>query len=226
MMLRRLLTQTAILLLAQGWLLFRGARTVHWPAAWVLLALFGIGSVGVGLFLLRHDPALLRERMTLPAHGNQARRDKLLLLCVGVLWCGWLFGMGRDAAHHRFAGLPAWLQAAGALLFVGGYALTTWTFAANSFASPAVRMQPERGHHVIDTGPYALVRHPGYAAAFLLVLGMPLALGSYWAPIPAAVSYLLLIVRTVLEDLTRRAELPGYEDYARRVRFRLIPGLW
>ena len=103
MMLQRLLIQTVIVLLAQGWLLYRGARTADWPALWVFLALFGLGSIAVGLFLLRHDPALLRERMTLPVHGNQPRRDKLLLLAVGVLWCSWLFGMGRDAAHQRFA---------------------------------------------------------------------------------------------------------------------------
>ena len=119
----------------------RGGGSWDWPAAWALLGILGAGSIAVGLWLLRHDPALLRERMTLPAHGNQPRRDKLLLLGVGLLWCFWLFGMGRDAASPRFAGLPAWLQVLGALLFVGGYAVTTWTFAANSFASPAVRMQ-------------------------------------------------------------------------------------
>ena len=226
MMLRKLLMQTAILLLAQGWLLYRGARTAHWPAGWALLALFGVGSVVVGVFLLRHDPALLRERMTLPAHRNQPRRDKLLLLLVGVLWCGWLFGMGRDAAQHHFAGLPVWLQVLGGVLFVGGYALTTWTFAANSFASPAVRMQPERGHHVIDTGPYAWVRHPMYAGALLLFLGMPLLLGSPLGLLGLPVGAAVLALRVGWEEAALREGLPGYDDYARRVRHRFVPGLW
>ncbi|MFC7476169.1 methyltransferase family protein [Dankookia sp. GCM10030260] len=226
MMLRRLLTQTFIVLLAQGWLLYRGARTTDWPAFWAFLALFGLGSLAVGLFLLRHDPALLRERMTLPVHGNQSRRDKLLLLGVGLLWCFWLFGMGRDAAGHGFAGLPGWLQVLGALLFLGGYAMTAWTFAANSFASPAVRMQPERGHHVIDTGPYAHVRHPMYAGALLLFLGMPLLLGSPLGLLGFPIGAAVLALRTRWEEAALRAGLPGYDDYTHRVRCRFVPGLW
>ena len=132
----------------------------------------------------------------------------------------------RDAAHHRFAGLPAWLQVLGALLFVGGYAMTAWTFSANSFASPAVRMQPERGHHVIDSGPYAHVRHPMYAGALLVFLGMPLLLcsplGLLGLPIGAAV----LALRTGWEEAALREGLPGYAEYAARVRHRFVPGLW
>jgi protein-S-isoprenylcysteine O-methyltransferase Ste14 len=79
---------------------------------------------------------------------------------------------------------------------------------------------------VIDTGPYAIVRHPGYVAASLLCLGIPLPLGSFWALIPAVISYLLLVVRTALEDQTLQAELPGYKEYAQRVRYRLVPGVW
>jgi protein-S-isoprenylcysteine O-methyltransferase Ste14 len=96
----------------------------------------------------------------------------------------------------------------------------------NRHFEPTVRIQTDRGHTVIDTGPYALVRHPGYVAASLLVLGMPLSLGSYWASIPAILSYLLLVVRTALEDRTLQDELPGYKEYARRVRYRLLPGVW
>lgn len=225
-MLRRLLTQTTVVLLVQGWLLYRGARTMDWPAGWVFLGLFGAGSIAVGLFLLRHDPALLRERMTLPAHRNQPRRDKLLLLGIGLLWCFWLFGMGRDAAQHRFAGLPAWLQVLGALLFLGGYAMTGWTFAANSFASPAVRMQPERGHRVIDTGPYAFVRHPMYAGGLLVFLGMPLLLGSPLGLLGLPVGAAVLALRVGWEEAALRRGLPGYDDYARRVRHRFVPGLW
>ena len=102
----------------------------------------------------------------------------------------------------------------------------TWAESVNKFFEPTVRIQTDRGHKVIDTGPYALVRHPGYVAACLLFMGMPLALGSLWALIPAVLSCLLLVVRTILEDRTLREELSGYEEYTQRVRYRLIPGVW
>lgn len=225
-MMLRLLAQTGVVLLLQGWLLYRGARTLDWPTLWAFLALFGLGSLAVGLFLLRHDPALLRERMTLPAHANQSRRDKLLLLGIGLHWCVWLFGMGRDAAQHGFAALPLALHILGALLFAAGYAMVAWTFAANSFASPAVRMQPERGHRVIDTGPYAWIRHPMYAGALLLFLGMPLLLGAPLGLLGLPVGAALLALRVRWEEAALREGLPGYAAYAARVRHRFIPGLW
>ena len=89
-----------------------------------------------------------------------------------------------------------------------------------------MRIQTERGHHVVDRGPYAIVRHPGYVGAFLLLAGIALALGSWWALLPAAIAVLLLVLRTVWEDRTLQAELAGYAAYAQKVRFRLIPGVW
>jgi protein-S-isoprenylcysteine O-methyltransferase Ste14 len=109
---------------------------------------------------------------------------------------------------------------------IAGLAGMTWATSVNKFFEPTVRIQTERSHTVIDTGPYALVRLPGYVAAILLVLGMPMSLGSYWALIPAILTCLLLGVRIVLEDKTLRNELPGYEEYAQRVRYRLVPGVW
>ena len=102
----------------------------------------------------------------------------------------------------------------------------TWAESVNKFFEPTVRIQTDRGHRVIDTGPYAIVRHPGYASAALLIFGMPLSLGSYWALIPAAISYGLLIIRTVWEDRTLQEELTGYKEYAQRVRYRLVRGIW
>ena len=107
-----------------------------------------------------------------------------------------------------------------------GFVGVTWAESVNKFFEPSVRIQTDRGHRVIDTGPYGIVRHPGYALSYPLVLGMPLALGSQWALIPAVLFGLLLIVRTILEDRTLQNELPGYKDYAHRVRYRLIPGVW
>ena len=108
---------------------------------------------------------------------------------------------------------PAWQQLVKAL-------------SVNRHFEPTVRILTDRGHTVIDKGPYAIVRHPGYLTAAPLRLGIPLALGSYWALIPAVISYLLLVVRTVLEDRTLQDELPGYKEYAQRVRYRLVAGIW
>ena len=105
-------------------------------------------------------------------------------------------------------------------------AIIAWAQAVNRFFEPGVRIQADRGHTVIDAGPYAVVRHPGYVAACLLFVGIALSLGSLWALIPAAISSSILILRTRWEDRTLRAELVGYEQYTQRVRFRLIPGVW
>ena len=107
-----------------------------------------------------------------------------------------------------------------------GMAGNAWVLGVNKFAEMSVRIQTERGHRVVDTGLYAIVRHPMYATIFPLFFGMPLALGSYWALIPGVLVSLLLVVRTVLEDRTLQNELPGYKEYCSRVRYRLIPGVW
>ncbi len=127
-----------------------------------------------------------------------------------------------DGRFHWFH-VPWWGCVVGYTLLIAGMVGLTWAESVNKFFEQTVRIQTDRGHKVIDTGPYALVRHPGYVAACLLFMGMPL--GSFWALVPAAVSCLLLVVRTVLEYKTLRNELVGYEEYTQRVRYRLVPGV-
>ena len=131
-----------------------------------------------------------------------------------------------DAGRMHWSSPPAWVIGLGYLGILTAVAGTAWAQAANPFFEPGVRIQTERHHRVIDVGPYRLVRHPGYTSALFLMVGMALALGSYWALVPAALSSAVMVLRTVWEDRLLRAELPGYLDYAKRVRFRLIPGLW
>ena len=130
---------------------------------------------------------------------------------------------------HRFVWSPAfplWLIVLGFILTSLGYAFAAWAMAENRFFSSVVRIQTDRGHAVCDSGPYGLVRHPGYAGNIPPLLGIVLALGSVWALIPAVATLIIAVVRTALEDQTLQEELPGYRDYARRVRYRLIPGIY
>jgi protein-S-isoprenylcysteine O-methyltransferase Ste14 len=111
-------------------------------------------------------------------------------------------------------------------MFLVGFGLAAWAEAVNKFFEPTVRIQTDRGQTVIDSGPYACVRHPGYISACFIFLGVPLCLGSLWALIPGFTSTLIMILRTRWEDATLQAELTGYKQYAERVRYRLVPGVW
>jgi protein-S-isoprenylcysteine O-methyltransferase Ste14 len=122
--------------------------------------------------------------------------------------------------------VPPWVVATGYILLIGGVAITAWAQAVNPFFEPGVRIQTERAQRVITSGPYRVVRHPGYSAAIALFIGIPLALASWWALLPAALATALLVVRTSLEDRLLGAELPGYDAYASRTRYRLLPGVW
>jgi protein-S-isoprenylcysteine O-methyltransferase Ste14 len=118
------------------------------------------------------------------------------------------------------------MAAAGIGLFLAGDGIMNWAMAANPFFEPVVRIQPERGHHVISGGPYAYVRHPGYVGGTLFMLSQPLILGSRWGLLPAALAVLAMLGRTVIEDRVLQRELPGYVEYAARVRWKLLPGVW
>jgi protein-S-isoprenylcysteine O-methyltransferase Ste14 len=122
--------------------------------------------------------------------------------------------------------VPPWVVRIGYVLLIGGIAVTTWAQGVNPYFEPGVRIQQERAQQVVTSGPYRLVRHPGYSAAIAMFVAMPLALASWWALLPAALAIALLVVRTGLEDRLLRAELGGYADYASRTRYRLLPGLW
>jgi protein-S-isoprenylcysteine O-methyltransferase Ste14 len=130
---------------------------------------------------------------------------------------------------HRFGWspvFPLWLIVLGFLLISLGYAFASWALIENRFFSSVVSIQVDRGHEVCDSGPYRIVRHPGYAGNMLALPGLVLALSSMWTLIPAAVALIITVIRTVPEDQTLQNELPGYRDYARRVRYRLIPGIY
>lgn len=221
---RRLLTSTITSLVVFVLCLFLPAGTWAWWRGWLFFLVVLAASVLITLYLRWANPEVIAARVN--RHEGTKRWDRILLALFLPAMVSILPVAALDDGRYHWSHVPWRACLFGYVLVVAGLAGLTWAEAVNKFFEPTVRIQADRGHRVIDGGPYAVVRHPGYAAALLLVLGMPLALGSYWALIPAVVSYLLLVVRTLLEDRMLRAELPGYEEYARRVRYRLLPGIW
>ena len=224
-MLVRLIVQTVVWFGAMGAVMFLAAGTLAWPGAWVFLALMLALSLTTGPLLAKYDPGLLKERLSSPVQKGQSTADKIIISALFVLIFAWLALMGLDARFH-WSAVPAWVQAIGVL----GLLLSVWiiylTFRENTFAAPVVKIQAERGHTVISTGPYAHVRHPMYFGAVFYFLGTSLLLGSWWGLAFAFLLVILLCIRIPLEEKVLRASLPGYHEYAGRVRYRLIPMVW
>ena len=226
-MITRLILQTAISLAAMGALLFGAAGTLAWPAAWWFLIEVGVLSLWLGLWLARHDPGLLAERLAPIMQAQQSRWDRFFMMGVILVWCGWLILMGLDAMRLRWsAPLPVWLVSLGALGVFFGIFLCRFVFQANSYAAPVVKIQTSRGHKVIDTGPYAHIRHPMYAFALLLLIGTPLLLGSWWGLAFVPVMVVGIGWRAVREERVLAGQLDGYTEYMARVRFRFVPFIW
>ena len=201
------------------------AGRIDWIAGWAYLGLTLCGQSASALSLWRRDPELLRRRAEM-GEGTKTW-DKTCLGLFGTAYMAIVLVAALDAGRFGWSTMPLWLWPVGAGLYALFFGLITWAMAANTFFEKTVRIQHDRGHRVIDSGPYRFVRHPGYVAVlFGFLLPPPLLLGSWWALIPAFVAAALLIVRTALEDRTLRRELSGYEDYAQRVRYRLILGIW
>jgi protein-S-isoprenylcysteine O-methyltransferase Ste14 len=207
-------------------LLFGAAGTLRWPAAWAYLILFITEAFWLTLRLARRDPALLAERLKSPLQKGQPFWDKFFILLMTVAWCAWLVLMGLDAVRYRWSVMPLWLQCVGAAMIVLSFWMIGRVFRENPFLTAVVRIQTERGHRVVSTGPYATVRHPLYASMLIYLPAGALLLGS-WAGLAASVVFLGGIVfRTAMEDRELQRGLTGYTEYAARVRYRLIPFIW
>jgi protein-S-isoprenylcysteine O-methyltransferase Ste14 len=203
-----------------GGILFVSAGSWGGPVWWVYLALWTATAV-VAPFVV--DPGLFRERVR-PGPGG---KDYFTAILLGPLWLGQYVVAGLDVGRFHWSDtVPLALQIAGLVVVAAGLAVVVWATAINRFFSSVIRIQRDRGHHVITTGPYRFVRHPGYAAALLLFVGGGLALGSWLAVLAGALMCVPILRRTLQEDRTLRQELEGYAQYAEKVRYRLIPGLW
>ena len=224
-MIAKLLLQNVIWIAAMGALLFVPAGTLQWPAAWVFLATIAILGVAGGLWLARTDPALLAERLRPMMQKDQPAADKKFMLAFGVVALIWFLAIGLDQRYHA-SEVPLALQALGWTMLVLSTGFIMWVMRENSFAAPVVKLQSERGHRVVSTGPYAWVRHPMYSAIVLFFVGAPLLLGSWWGVAMSPLFVALFAIRAGIEERALLAGLPGYADYMARVRYRLVPGLW
>lgn len=211
---------TSILVL----ILFGSAGTFRWTNGWVYLALYVTLMAWSIPFLLRRSPDLLDERTRLKPGAK--KWDIPLAMSMAYLPAVVACVAGLDHRMMWPPELPMAFTAVGVVAAVLGYGLAVWAMGANRFFSAVIRIQEDRGHHTIDKGPYAFVRHPGYVGVLLFGLSSPLILASAWAAVPALLVLPVTVVRTALEDRTLQRELVGYVDYSQRVRYRLIPGIW
>jgi len=197
-----------------------------WWEAWAYATLFILGfAVSRGLAARRH-PNLMAERVRFAHHKNDKPWDRFLapLVVLGLVLIPLTAGLDTRFGWSCPFSLPA--KVLSLILIPAGYAWGTYALLENRFFSAIVRIQIERGHQAVSTGPYRYMRHPGYAGTLLASLATPILLDSRWSFLPAAFLTVVLIIRTALEDRTLQRELPGYSDYAKRVRYRLLPGVW
>jgi protein-S-isoprenylcysteine O-methyltransferase Ste14 len=198
-----------------------------WREAWVYSGIICIAGVGMRILADWRHPGMMAERVKFGKDQDIKPWDKVLsrLMAMSVGFPLYIVA-GLD---HRFQWSPAfplWISILGFVFCVLGYSFAGWALVENRFFSSVVRIQAERGHEVCDSGPYRLVRHPGYAGNILPLAGIVMALSSLWAIIPAVLALIIAVVRTALEDRTLQDELPGYKEYAQRVQYRLIPGIY
>ena len=205
-------------------LIFIPAGTLKWPEAWIVLFFYGLVVTGILLWWKRNAPDLLRERMTPKKEAKSW--DKILMRTYTFLLLFLLALPGLDAVRFGWSNVPSFVKILGFLGYLPAIALALWAIKENAFLSDVVRIQKDRGHTVCTTGPYRYIRHPMYTGVILVFICFPLSLGSLYSFIPAALIIFLFLIRTALEDKTLQKELPGYTDYAERVRYRLIPGVW
>ncbi len=204
--------------------MFLPAGTWAWTKGWLFIGVF-LGTLAVvALYLWRVNPEVVVARSGF--HEGTKRWDQILLWFFFPAVYAIVPVAALDDGRFHWLPVPWWVCGVGYVLFLAGMGIVTWAEAVNKFFEVTVRIQTERGHKVIDTGPYAIVRHPGYVAGILFCVGTALCLGSVWALIPAGLASALLILRTRWEDQTLQAELPGYQEYTQRVRYKLIPGVW
>ena len=210
-----------------GGLLFLPTRNLSWWRAWVFLGVVLVGAAASTVSVRRASRALLEERFKSPVQEGQPLADKIIVILLIAAFAGVIAFIPLDVFRlHLMARPNRFVSSAGLILFVAGWWVMTLALRTNPFAALVVKHQEDRRQVAIGSGLYSLVRHPMYAGAITLFVGMPLWLESYAATILAGIPVGLLVLRIHIEERFLRRELPGYAAYTRRVRYRLIPRLW
>ncbi|MBN2258617.1 MAG: isoprenylcysteine carboxylmethyltransferase family protein [Anaerolineaceae bacterium] len=207
--------------------LFISAGRWDWREGWIYVAATLLGTIGSRIMVIVKNPDLAKERSQSISAGDAKTWDKWIMSYAAVFGPLLVFVVaGLDERYGWQPDIPRWLLWVGIATILAAIAFSTWAMLENRFFSGTVRIQKERGHQVVSTGPYHLMRHPGYLSGVVGYLAMPLILGSSWAYIPVFIGILITCLRTYLEDRTLQEELPGYREYTQKTKYRLIPGIW
>jgi protein-S-isoprenylcysteine O-methyltransferase Ste14 len=205
-------------------LLFVCAGRLDWPIAWAYTGVRLVFYAWAIIWGVLKDPDLINERSR--RAPDMKNWDKIILVLFLLSAFGITIVGGLDAGRYGWSSVPFALQLIGLTAFAGALVIPNWAMMANHYHSAVVRIQHDRGHKVVSGGPYAYLRHPTYAGLIVSAIAGPISLGSLWALIPGIMMAIVFVVRTALEDATLKNELEGYSDYAGRVRYRLLPGVW
>jgi len=206
-------------------MIFVPAGTINWVAGWVFLGLMIVYVAFTLTQLSKHNPDVIEERKRI-IKEDQKTWDKVFTVVMTAVNLGWLMFLPIDAVRLKLSVVPLWAQVIGGISMMAGFYLVHIVAMENAFLSRTVRIQDERGHRVIDTGPYAMVRHPMYVGVIVIFPGVALLLGSGWGALVGVILALAFPLRIIGEERMLREELAGYVEYTQRVRHRLIPGVW
>lgn len=218
--------QSTFGLVGYGAILFLPAGTLAWVWGWVMMVSVAVGMFGQVIILALINPSLLIERSKGLRSEGAKRWDVWIAGSAILSWViSWIVA-GLDFRHGWSEPMSLVFHLAGVAATAFGWVMFFWAMGTNAFFAEAVRIQEDRGHTVVANGPYRIVRHPGYMGSVISMAATPLLIGSLWAFIPTALGIAGYVLRTALEDKTLRSELDGYEEYAQRTRYRLLPGIW
>lgn len=222
----RLLLGIIIMFVMPAVILFVSSGRLNWGMAWIYIGMTTAFTAVSRILMLRIHPDLAIERAHFSDKSDIKPWDKVLMPLGIIVATAMLIVAGLDRRFEWSPDLPLLIHITAFVISALGFSLSTWATVVNRFFSSGVRIQLDRSHTVVESGPYHLIRHPGYAGTVVSSLATPLLLGSFWALVPASLAVCQLIIRTAMEDRTLQEELEGYRDYAARVRYRLLPGVW
>jgi len=220
----KIIVKTVVTVLFAFAVVFVPAGTLNWLEAWIFLLLYFVFVTAALIWMKKNAPGLLKERMS--KKKDIKNWEKKFFAAYSISLIALLVVPGLDAVRFGWSDVPLIVKVVGFIGYIPALCFAFWAVKENAFASDTVRIQKERGHTVCTTGPYRYVRHPMYAGVILFLLCFPLSLGSLFTFIPAFINITLFILRTSIEDKTLQEELPGYKEYAQKVRYRLLPGVW